>query len=126
MATKTVEMELRALEKQYWQALEAKDIDAAMRLTDFPCIVTGAQGIGRIDEQTFAAMMKDASYAIRRVELDDSAMEVRLVSDDVAVVGYKVHEELTVDGGLSRSTRPTRRPGFAATGVGAARNIARP
>jgi len=45
--TKTpIEQELLALEKQYWQAIKDKDADAAMRLSDDPCIVTGAQRVG--------------------------------------------------------------------------------
>jgi uncharacterized protein (TIGR02246 family) len=97
MATVTVEKELRDLEKQYWQALKDKDVDRAIQLTDFPCIVTGAQGTGRIDKQTFAAMMKDPPYTIHRVDISDD-VQVRLLTDDIAVVAYKVHEELTVDG----------------------------
>jgi hypothetical protein len=62
MATTTIEAELLDLEKRYWQALKDQDVDAAMRLTDEPCIVTGAQGIGLIDRKTLAAMMKATAY----------------------------------------------------------------
>lgn len=34
MSTQTVEKELVQLEKQFWQALKDKDVEAAMRLTD--------------------------------------------------------------------------------------------
>lgn len=97
MATKTVEQELLALEKQYWQAIKDKDVEAAMRLTDDPCFVTGAQGIGRIDKQALGNMMKTAPYTLRDFTVDDDA-QVRLLRDDVAILAYSVHEELTVDG----------------------------
>jgi uncharacterized protein (TIGR02246 family) len=97
MTAITLEKELVDLEKQYWRALKDRDVNAAMQLTDFPCIVTGAQGIGRVDKPTFATMMTDPPYTIHRVELGDDA-HVRLLTDDVAVLAYKVHEELTVDG----------------------------
>jgi len=97
MTTTTVENELLQLEKQYWRALRERDIDAALELTDFPCIVTGPQGIARIDEDALGAMMKDKRYTIDRVELKDDA-QVRLLQDDIAVLAYTVHEELTVDG----------------------------
>jgi uncharacterized protein (TIGR02246 family) len=97
MATKTLEKELLDLEAQYWQAIKDKDADAAMRLTDDPCIVTGAQGVGRINKQAMAAMMKDAPYTLRDFTLGDDA-QVRLLADDVAILAYKVREELTVDG----------------------------
>jgi limonene-1,2-epoxide hydrolase len=97
MATQTIEAELLELEKRFWQAIKDRDVDAAVRLTEYPCIVTGAQGIGAIDQKTFAAMMKAAPYTLDRFEIKDGA-EVRLVRDDVAIVAYQVLEELTVDG----------------------------
>jgi hypothetical protein len=96
MPTLTVEKELLELENQYWQAIKERDVDTAMQLTDFPCLVAGATGIGRIDKETFAKMMKAASYRLHEFAIKDS--EVRLLEDDVALVAYKVHEELTVDG----------------------------
>ena len=97
MATLTIEAELLDLEKRYWQALKDQDVDAALRLTDEPCILTGAQGVGMIDHKTLAAMMKDASYTLNRFVLKDGA-QVRFLRDDVAIVAYQVHEELTVEG----------------------------
>jgi uncharacterized protein (TIGR02246 family) len=97
MATKTIEAELLDLEQRYWQAIKDQDVDAAMRLTDEPCIVTGAQGIGLLDRETLAAMLKATSYTLNRFVLKDGA-QVRLLRDDVAIVAYQVHEELTVDG----------------------------
>lgn len=96
MTTQTIEAELLGLEKRYWQALKDQDVDAAVRLTDFPAVVTGAQGVGSIDQKTFAAMMKEQPYTLRRFEIKDE--QVRLLRDDVAIVAYKIHEELTVDG----------------------------
>ena len=94
MASETVEKELVKLERQYWQAIKDKDVDAMMRLTDDPCIVTGAQGVGRLDHKGFRGMMKDASWSLREFELGD--VQVSLLRDDVAVVAYVVTEELTV------------------------------
>ncbi len=96
-ATKTVEAELLSLEKRYWQALKDQDAETAMRLTDEPCIVTGAQGVGAIDRKTLGAMVKSASYTLLRFDIKPGA-QVRLLNDDVAIVAYQVHEELTVDG----------------------------
>ena len=97
MATTTVEQELLQLEKQYWQAMKDKDVDTAMRLTDDPCFVTGAQGIGRIDKQSLSKMMATASYTLHDFSVDDD-VQVRLLSKDVAVLAYKVNEQLTVEG----------------------------
>ena len=96
MTNTTLEKELLDLERQYWQAIKEKNPDAAMRLTDEECIVTGAQGVGRMNRQVLSKMLKDAPYTLHDFELKDA--EVRQVRDDVAILAYKVHEELTVDG----------------------------
>jgi uncharacterized protein (TIGR02246 family) len=96
MANTTLGKELLDLENQYWQAMKEKDVDAAMRLTDEECIVTGAQGVGRINRKGMAEMLRNAPYVLNDFELKDP--EVRQLRDDVAVLAYKVHEDLTVDG----------------------------
>jgi len=94
--TQTVEAELLGLEKRYWQAIKDKDIEGAKNLTDFPCIVAGAKGVASVDENAFGAMMKSATYTLKRFEIKNE--QVRMLRDDVAVVAYQVREELTVDG----------------------------
>jgi uncharacterized protein (TIGR02246 family) len=91
-----MENELLDLERQFWKAIQEKDAQTVMGLTDDECIVTGAQGVGRIDRKTVAAMIANATYTLHDFELTDA--QVRPIADDVAVVAYKVHEKLTVDG----------------------------
>src|SRR6185295_19611488 len=90
------ETELLDLERQYWQAIKDRDVDQALSLTDNCCIVTGAQGVGRIDRKKFEEMMKAAPYRLLTFEVQD--VEVRMLRDDVAIVAYKVREELESDG----------------------------
>jgi uncharacterized protein (TIGR02246 family) len=97
MENSTIERELVALERQYWQALKDKDVETAVDLTDDPCIVTGAQGVGRVDKNTFRSMMDQASWTILDFDIDDD-VQIRILGDDTAVLAYKVREELTVDG----------------------------
>jgi hypothetical protein len=96
MTTQTVEKELVQLEKQFWQALKDKDVEAAMRLTDDTCILTGAQGVASIEREAFRGMLTGASWSIDDYDVSD--LQVRLLSDDVAIVAYKVTEKLTVEG----------------------------
>jgi hypothetical protein len=116
MATEvSVERQLIELEKQYWQAIKERDVDAAVRLTDFPCIVAGPQGVARIDKQAFVMMLKDPRYTLDDFSLSGDP-KVRLLSDDVAVVAYSAHEELTVEGkpvklDVSESSTWVRRDG---------------
>jgi hypothetical protein len=71
-------------------------VNAAMRLTCEPCLITGAQGIAELDHQGLAKMMAAASWNLEHFELGDA--HVKLLTDDVAIVAYKVKESLEVDG----------------------------
>ena len=92
----TAEKQIIKLEKQYWQALKDGDVEAALELTDDPAIVTGSQGVGSIDHETYRSMMENATWTIDEVELGD--IQVRMLGDDVAITAYTVKEELTVEG----------------------------
>jgi uncharacterized protein (TIGR02246 family) len=96
VTSEDTEKHLQALERQYWQALKDGDAETAVRLTDDPCIVTGAQGVARIDRKALAAMFNTANYELKDFTVHD--MQVRMLSDDVAIVAYKVREDLDVDG----------------------------
>jgi hypothetical protein len=96
MADGPIEAQLQDLEKQYWQAIMDRDITAAMRLTDDPFIITGAQGVARITHPAFAAMLQAGGWTLHEFTLTD--VLVRVVSEGVAIVAYKVKELLTVDG----------------------------
>jgi hypothetical protein len=93
---KAFEKQITDLEMQFWQAMKDKNAEVAARLTGETCIITGAQGASRIERKMFAGMMTGATwtildYAIKNIVVDK-------VTDDVGVVGYMVHEKLTVDG----------------------------
>jgi hypothetical protein len=95
--TTTIEKELVDMEQQYWQAIRDKDVNAAMELTDNTCVVAGASGVASIDRESFGAMLKGGNWTLNEFEfLGD--VQVRAVTDDVAVVAYKVKEQLTVEG----------------------------
>jgi hypothetical protein len=95
MASQSVEQELLGLEKQYWQAIKDQNYEAALQLTDDPCIVAGAQGVSSIDKDRFRQMMEATHYTLDEFSISDDA-EVRMLSDDVAILAYKVHEEVTL------------------------------
>jgi uncharacterized protein (TIGR02246 family) len=97
MTTTTIENELVDLERQYWQAIKDKDVDRAMQLTDDTCIVTGAQGAASIPRKAFAGMLNSSAWTLNEFEFVGDVV-ARAVTDDVAVVAYKVREQLTVDG----------------------------
>lgn len=96
MANETTDEELLALEHQYWQAIKDGDAALSARLSDDPCVVTGSQGVGRIDRATLEGMFASAAWKLTGFEITSPI--VQLLSDDVAVVAYRIHEDLLVDG----------------------------
>ena len=92
----TLRDDLVALELRYWNAIKERDAATATSLTDDPCIVVGAQGVGEVDRQTLAGMLEGAKWELRDFAMDD--VHIREVGDGVYAVAYKVSEDLTVDG----------------------------
>ena len=96
MSPKTVQGMLVELETRYWQAMKDRDMETAMSLTDYPCIVAGPQGVASVDRKTYESMMQTDSHVVEDFQIKDPT--VRLLTEDVAVIAYRVHEDLTVDG----------------------------
>src|SRR5688572_2241416 len=95
--TFTVDKELLALEKQFWDAIQNRDGAAATRLSDARTLVIGPQGIGQLDRQGLAGMVEHPPYELKKVRLDDD-VHVRNIADGVALVAYRVESEIIVDG----------------------------
>ena len=92
----TVEQELLELEQRYWQAIQDRDVRGALAMTDDPCIIAGASGVASVDHKTFTQIMEGATYELHDFAVE--APEVRMITDDVVVLAYKIREDLTVDG----------------------------
>jgi ketosteroid isomerase-like protein len=90
------EADILSLEKKFWDAIQAKDAEAASAMMGDRCIVAGAQGVAGIDKATFARMTREGKWTLHDYELRD----VTVVSPgpDIAVIGYKVSEKITMDG----------------------------
>jgi hypothetical protein len=97
MAKTSVTDELMELERQYWEAIKNRDSKTAAALTDDPCVVSGAQGYGAFSPRQIGSMMNDGRYELRSYRIDNNP-EVQLIKDDVAIISYKVHEDLIVEG----------------------------
>jgi ketosteroid isomerase-like protein len=91
-----VTREITELETRYWRALQAGDVETALSMTSDPCVVAGAQGVSRVDKTTYAKLMRNADWEIRSFEFRDVVVEQP--AENIAVIGYKVHEELTLKG----------------------------
>ena len=96
MTSTTIDQELLALEKRYWQAIKDRDVDAALKLTRDPCLIAGASGVASVDRQSFVKIMQSAQYTLHGFAIEEA--QAQRLSDDVALLAYKVREDLTVDG----------------------------
>lgn len=92
----SLDKEILELENKFWQSMIDKDAKAGAALIAESSIVTGAQGVGKIDRKSFAKMMETGTWTLHNYEFSD--VKVEKVTDDVAVIAYKVRETLTVDG----------------------------
>jgi hypothetical protein len=88
--------ELLALESSYWNAIKGRDARTAARLSDDPCIVVGAQGVGEVRRDALSRMIENASYELNGYSLHDA--HIRRLSDDAVALAYSVTEDLTVEG----------------------------
>ncbi|MEJ8843761.1 nuclear transport factor 2 family protein [Lacibacter sp. H375] len=84
-----MESEILELEKKYWQAMEDHDFDTVKKLTRFPCIVAGKNGVQSVDEAAFKNMFESGSNAKIKV-LNISNVESQAVSKKSAVIAYHV------------------------------------
>src|SRR5689334_21003758 len=92
----TMQQELEQLERQYWDAIKRKDLPTLLRMTDNPCVVAGAQGAATVDHRMYEQMLNGGGWTVRDFTLSD--VVVHMPADDVAIVAYRVREELDVKG----------------------------
>lgn len=88
--------EIIALENRFWQTMVDKDVDEASAMLAPACIVTGAQGVAAIDRKTFSKMMREGQWELRKFSLKDT--QVVFPDETTAIIGYKVHEQLYLEG----------------------------
>ncbi len=100
MTTQTsVEREIAALEERYWQAMQDRDLDTLLEMTDNPSIIAGASGVTTLDHSRYRQMMESSgpsAFTLHKYAIEEPV--VRMLTDDVAVIAYKVREDVTTDG----------------------------
>jgi hypothetical protein len=92
----TDRQEIIDLENRFWRTMIDKDVETATAMMADKSIVTGAQGAASIDNQSFARMMREGKWSLESYTFSD--VQVEFPAPDVAVIGYKVAENLILDG----------------------------
>jgi hypothetical protein len=86
------------LEHQFWNAMQTKDASVAQGMTDDGCILVGAQGVSAIDAPAMRKIISESEWQLDEYSVDEKNAQVRMLSDDVAIVAYKVNERVVVGG----------------------------
>ena len=96
MAADSIDQEIIALEKEYWDSMITKDPSVATRLTADESIIVGAQGIGVVSSDNIGQMVQSEGWKLRGYEF--TGVQVKPLGPDNAIVAYHVTEDLEVDG----------------------------
>ena len=97
-STQNLKTEIIALEKRYWDAMKSQDLQAALNLTHFPCLIAGSHGLQSVDRDQFEKMFASNEGKIQEAKIDESKTEVSQVGPDTAVIAYNVHSSFQKDG----------------------------
>lgn len=88
--------EIVALEKDYWDAMKRKDGTRSAQLSGKSSLVTGAQGVMTIPKDKMGKMTEEGKWTLESYEFED--VQVVTPTPDVAIIGYKVKQKVTMDG----------------------------
>ena len=58
------------LERKYWDAMVSKDVDTAVRMSDEPVYLAGAQGISQITNDKYRQLMTDGKWTLHSYTMD--------------------------------------------------------
>jgi hypothetical protein len=86
------------LETRFWQSLVDNDTETAVAMLDQKSVVAGAQGHALMSHDDYRSMARqgESQWTLKSFKLDD--VKVTFPADDVAVIAYKVTEQMDVEG----------------------------
>jgi hypothetical protein len=84
-----METQIIELEKKYWQGMENHNYETVKKLTGFPCIIAGKNGVQSVDETKFKKMFESGDGDKIKV-LNFSDIETQLVAENAAIIAYSI------------------------------------
>ena len=93
---KSTKDEIIALEKEYWDAMKRKDGKRTAQLSGKTALTTGARGVTSISKAKMGEMTESGDWSLDSYDFSD--IEVITPADDVAIIAYKVKQNVTMDG----------------------------
>ncbi len=98
MQNQDISTEIMGLEKRYWDAMRDRDLESAVNLTYFPCIVSSEHGVQSVDREQFEKMFNSNEGSFKEWKIDEGKAQVRQIGPDTAVIAYTVHSSVVKDG----------------------------
>lgn len=92
--------DLVSLEKKFWQSLVDEDTDTALSMLAEPSMMVSSHGAMKFDHNQFREMAEKGSMVIKSYELSD--MNVEFPNDDLAVLTYRVKQQMAQRGTSSK------------------------
>lgn len=87
METSLLQSQVLQLEKQYWQAMTDQDVETAISLTHFPCLVSGPEGTRQVTEEQYRKMMGSTDGSqYKDIKLESPQVEI--INENTAVITY--------------------------------------
>jgi hypothetical protein len=96
--TKPTNEDIVALEKSYWNAMQAKDGQRTSQLSGETSLVIGAQGVMSIAKSKMGKMTEEGDWTLESYSFDD--VEVSTPTPDVAIIAYTVNQTVKMKGEL--------------------------
>lgn len=90
-----METQIIELEKKYWQGMENHDYETVKKLTRFPCIIAGKNGVQSVDEPSFKKMFESGDGNKIKV-LNISNVESQLI-ETTAIIAYTIELGMSDD-----------------------------
>lgn len=98
MENQNISTEIMRLEKRYWGAMSDHNLEEAVRLTYFPCIVSSEHGAQSVDRAQFEKMFSSHEGTYSSWKIDEAKAQVRQIGPDTAVIAYQVQASVVKDG----------------------------
>jgi len=96
MTTTSIDKEILAVEREYWDSMVTKDPKVASRLTADESVIVGAQGVSTVSGETIGEMVKSDGWKLKKYDFSD--VKITNPTPDIAIIAYHVREELEVEG----------------------------
>jgi hypothetical protein len=94
--TTTIDRDILALEREYWDSMITKDPEVVTRLTADESIIVGAQGVGIVTKKQIGSMVQSDGWKLKRYSFGD--VKFNALDERTAVIAYSVKEDLEVEG----------------------------